>query len=188
MTGSVPTLTTERLILRPLVPTDVPAFIALYADAEVARHLTAGGVPLSPEDAWRQLAMFIGHWELRGFGMWAVAERSHPDVLLGRVGAHQPEGWPDVEIGWALAREVWGRGYATESATEAMRFAFEELRLPRVMSLILPPNTRSRAVAERLGERHSGEWVHRGQTADVYSIDRATWLTGNAAIGHGRGT
>lgn len=181
MMRSVPTLTTERLILRPFAPADVPAFIALYADAEVARHLTAGGVPLSPEDAWRQLAMFIGHWELRGFGMWAVAELSQPDVLIGRVGAHQPEGWPDVEIGWALAREHWGRGYATESAVAAMRFAFDTLHLPRVMSLILPPNTRSRAVAQRLGEQHSGEWVHRGQTADVYAIDRPTWLARNGA-------
>jgi RimJ/RimL family protein N-acetyltransferase len=150
----------------------------MNADPDVARHLSLSG-HLSAEDSWRQLAMFIGHWELRGFGMWAIAEVDRPDVLVGRVGAHQPEGWPDFEIGWVLARAYWGRGYATEGASAAMRYAFDVLERPRVVSLIHTSNARSRAVAERLGERFAGEWVHGEHRADIYEIDRETWSSSN---------
>lgn len=171
---SVPTLETGRLILRPFTAADAPAYAAMNADPDVARYL-GNGSALSAEDAWRHMAMLIGHWQLRGFGMWAVAELERPELLVGRVGAHQPEGWPEFEIGWALARSYWGRGYATESASAAMRYAFDVLERPRVVSLIHKSNTRSRAVAERLGERLSGEWVSGERRADIYEIDRETW-------------
>ncbi len=175
MAETVPTITTERLVLRPLAASDVAAYADMHADEEVARYLTSNGAALSAEDAWRQLAMFIGHWELRGFGMWAIAELERPDVLIGRVGAHEPEGWPDVEIGWVLARSAWGRGYATEAARAALRYVFEVLNRPRAVSLIHPDNVRSRAVAARLGQRYAGEWTFGTQRADLYEIDVATW-------------
>lgn len=181
MTVAIPTLTTDRLVLRPFAATDAPALAALNADPDVARFISADRQPLSAEDSWRQLAFFIGHWQLRGFGMWAVAEQRRPDVLIGRVGCHQPEGWPDFEIGWALASECWGRGYATEGATAAIRYAFQTLERPRVVSLIDPANTRSIAVAERLGERPAGEWNLRGRTVVIYAIDRETWRLAHPA-------
>ena len=175
MATIVPTLRTERLVLRPFAASDVVAYAEMNADAEVARFLSGNGAPLSAEDSWRQLAMFIGHWELRGFGMWAVAEVERPDVLVGRVGAHEPAGWPDVEVGWALARSAWGRGYATEGARAALRYVFDVLKRPRAVSIIRPENLKSRAVADRLGQKLAGEWTHRGQRADLYEIDVATW-------------
>lgn len=178
MTVIIPTLTTERLILRPLAATDATALAALNADPNVTRFISLDGQPLSVEDSWRQLAMLIGHWHLRGFGMWAVAERERPNDLIGRIGSHQPEGWPDFEVGWALASTHWGHGYATEGAAAAMRYAFETLNRPRVVSLIDPANVRSRAVAERLGERRDGEWSLRGRVVDIYAIDRNTWSNG----------
>jgi RimJ/RimL family protein N-acetyltransferase len=175
VTTIIPTLTTDRLVLRPLTEADSPALAALNADPDVARFISPDGLPLSAEDSWRQLAMLIGHWQLRGFGMWAVAERGRPDVLIGRIGCHQPKGWPDFEIGWALASSCWGRGYATEGAAAAMRYAFKTLKRPRVVSLIDPDNVRSRAVAERLGERRVGDWMMRGRRVDLYAIDAETW-------------
>jgi RimJ/RimL family protein N-acetyltransferase len=175
MSVDIPTLTTDRLVLRPFVAADAPALAALNADPNVARFISLDGQPLSAEDSWRQLAFLIGHWQLRGFGMWAAVERSRPDLLIGRIGCHQPEGWPDFEIGWALASDCWGRGYATEGARAAMRYAFETLGRPRVVSLIDPANERSVGVAERLGERPAGEWNLRGRTVVIYAIDRATW-------------
>lgn len=175
MTTFIPTLTTDRLVLRPLDRSDAVALAALNADPEVTRFISPDGLPLSPEDSWRQLAMLVGHWQLRGFGMWAVAERERPDVLIGRIGCHQPEGWPDFEVGWALASSCWGRGYATEGAAAAMRYAFEMLERPRVVSLIDPANVRSRAVAERLGEQRVGEWMMRGRSVDLYAIDADAW-------------
>ena len=181
MSVVIPTLTTDRLLLRPFRAADAPALAALNADANVARFISPDGQPLSAEDSWRQLAFLIGHWQLRGFGMWAVAERSHPDVLIGRLGCHQPEGWPDFEIGWALASGCWGHGYATEGARAAMRYAFETLERPRVVSLIDPANRRSVAVAERLGERPTGEWNLRGRAVVIYGIDRDTWRLAHPA-------
>ena len=181
MSVAIPTLATDRLVLRPFTAADGPALAALNADPDVARFISADRQPLSAEDSWRQLAFFIGHWQLRGFGMWAVAEQRRPDVLIGRLGCHQPDGWPDFEIGWVLASEYWGRGYATEGATAAMRYAFETLERPRVVSLIDPANIRSIAVAERLGERPAGEWNLRGRTTVIYAIDRETWRLAHPA-------
>jgi RimJ/RimL family protein N-acetyltransferase len=183
----IPTIETERLILRPLRESDTDAYAAMMADPEVAYFLTADQKPLSAADSWRQVAMLLGHWALRGFGMWAVAERSDPDRLVGRLGPHQPPGWPDFEIGWGLARSVWGRGYATEGAAAAMEYAFETLRRPRVISLIDPANTRSASVARRLGERPSGaSWNFHGRRLDVYAIAREEWEALTAAGPPGR--
>jgi RimJ/RimL family protein N-acetyltransferase len=171
----IPTLYTERLLLRAIHPEDAEAYLEMNADREFARFLTADGGPISAEDAWRQMAMLVGHWQLRGFGMWVVAERERPDRLIGRVGPHQPHGWPDFEIGWAIARPYWGRGYATEAGREAVRYAFQELDRPRIVSLIHPDNLASAAVARRLGERRVGDWVLRGQRVDLYALDRSEW-------------
>lgn len=172
----IPVIETERLLLRPLRESDTEAYAEMMADPDVARFLTVTGQPLAPEDSWRQVAMLIGHWELRGFGMWAVAEKSRPDVFLGRLGPYYPRGWPDFEIGWALARPAWGRGYASEGAAAAMRYAFDVLDRPRVVSLIDPGNVRSTAVARRIGERPTGvQWDYHGRALDIFALERVEW-------------
>jgi RimJ/RimL family protein N-acetyltransferase len=146
----------------------------MYSDSEFTRWIGYAEPP-SREDAWRSLAMHIGHWTLRGFGMWAVAERSEPERLIGRIGCHQPEGWPAFEVGWGLAREYWGRGYATEAARASLAYAFDVLQQPRVISLILPENTRSAAVARRIGEQLVDRIDLKGLLTDVWAIDRASY-------------
>jgi RimJ/RimL family protein N-acetyltransferase len=131
---------TERLRLRDLRETDFPAYAAMCADPEVMKYL---GGTLSAEDAWRQLAMLVGHWALRGFGMWAVETRE--GELAGRVGLHFPHGWPDRELGWALVRTHWGRGYALEAATAARDYAFATSG-GRAWSATCTPRTRGRFV------------------------------------------
>src|SRR6266496_1459252 len=143
-------LETDRLRLRGFRAEDADDYAALCADPEVMRYLSADGAVLSREDAWRQLALFAGHSVLRGFGMWAVEDRA-TGRFIGRVGLHYPEGWPDRELGWALAREFWSRGLATEAARAAARHAFAELGWPHVVSLIHPANPRSIRGAEGLG-------------------------------------
>jgi RimJ/RimL family protein N-acetyltransferase len=108
--------------------------------------------------------------------MWAVAERSSPDQFLGRVGFFEPEGWPGFELGWALARPVWGRGYATEAALAALAHAFTTLGRDRVISLVSPENPRSAGVARRIGEQIVDRIELRGKPVDVWAIDRAAWL------------
>ena len=115
------------------------------------------------------------HWQLRGFGLWAVEELA-TGAMIGRIGFFQPEGWPGFELGWMLARACWGRGLATEGARAALEFAFAELRRPHVISLIRPENRSSIRVAERLGEQHEGRSEVLGVEALVYGISRESWL------------
>jgi RimJ/RimL family protein N-acetyltransferase len=166
-------LDTARLRLRAFRDDDLDAYATMCADAEVMRFVGDRGV-LSREDAWRQMAMLAGHWQLRGFGMWAVEERD-TGSFVGRVGLHYPEGWPDRELGWALARPFWGRGYALEAARTALDEAFGRLNWPRVISLIDPANARSVRLAERLGARCEGETAVRGHRVSVYALPRTAW-------------
>jgi RimJ/RimL family protein N-acetyltransferase len=127
----------------------------MYADPEVMQFLAADGKPMSRFDAWFSFSRHVGHWYLRGFGMFAVTERSTGNII-GRIGPWLPEGWPGLEVGWSLRRECWGRGYATEAVKACITYSFETLRQAHVISLIDPGNTRSIRVAERVGERLRG--------------------------------
>jgi RimJ/RimL family protein N-acetyltransferase len=168
------TLKTERLVLRMLREEDFEQYAAIVADPEVARYLS-DGQPLSRADAWRQMAFVVGHWQLKGYGMWAVEEAA-TGRLAGRIGFLNPEGWPGFELGWTLAREFWGRGYATEGARRALEYAFTEMGREHVISLIRPNNLPSVRVAERLGERLEGSVQIFGAEAHVYGITREDWL------------
>ncbi|MEO7041487.1 MAG: GNAT family N-acetyltransferase [Gemmatimonadaceae bacterium] len=173
--GAVVTLILEtaRLRLRQFQASDIDAYAELCADPEVMRYLGPQG-PLSREDAWRQLSLWRGHWELRGYGMWAVEERA-TRAFVGRVGLHYPEGWPDHELGWALSRSFWGRGYAYEAAKAALTIAFVDLRWSRIVSLIDPSNQRSIRLAGRLGESFESEIQLRGSRVALYALTRAEW-------------
>lgn len=170
---SVPSLDTPRLRLRQFMEADFNDYAALCADAEVMRYVGDRG-PLSREDAWRQFAMLVGHWALRGYGMWAVEELPS-GAFVGRVGLHYPEGWPERELAWALARAYWGRGYAFEAATAALGVAFDTLGWPRIISLIAPRNLRSIRLAERLRERFERSLVVRGHEVSLYAVERSHW-------------
>jgi RimJ/RimL family protein N-acetyltransferase len=151
---AIPTLETERLLLRALAPRDVDAYAAMMADPEVTRHL-GDGRPLDRGEAWRQMATFLGHWALRGFGLWAVEERA-TGAFLGRIGCFEPEGWPGFEIGYTLARPAWGRGFAREGAAASLRWARETLGRESVISIIRPTNAASIRVATALGATLDG--------------------------------
>ncbi len=159
-------LETERLLLRPFREEDLDAYAQMCADPEVMRYIGAG-VPLSREESWRQMAMFLGHWELRGYGIWAAQEKSSGE-LLGRVGLYNPEGWPGLEVGWLLERDAWGNGYATEAGQASLDWAFSELGADHVISLIRPDNTASIAVARRIGESYEREMSFLGGEVVVY--------------------
>jgi RimJ/RimL family protein N-acetyltransferase len=163
-----PTLETPRLRLRSFRHADLDAYAGFCADPDVMRYIGAG-VTLTRPEAWRQMAFFVGHWALLGYGIWAV-ERRDTGELIGRVGFLHPPGWPDFEIGWLLGRAYWGQGYALEASREALRYAFDTLRRERVISLIRPDNRPSIKLAEALGERLSSEVELFGSKALVYEI------------------
>ena len=166
----IPEIETERLRLRAFRNEDLDAYAAMCADPEVMRYLGTGAT-LSRADTWRSMAGFLGHWALRGHGMWALEEKA-TGTLVGRAGFLEPEGWPGFELGWTLGRPHWGRGFATEAARRALDYAFHELDRDRVISLIRPANTPSMRVAERLGEARAGEIELLGGPCYVYEVRR----------------
>lgn len=164
------TLETERLVLRMFRESDFETYAEMVGDPEIMRYI-GDGQPLARPMAWRNLALQAGHWHLRGYGLWAATERA-TGALVGRIGFWNPEGWPGFELGWMLRRSFWGRGYATEGARAALRWAFDERGEAEVISLIQPDNRASVQVALRLG----GELVRSmdvgGIQALVYRITR----------------
>lgn len=149
MPPQIPHLTTERLLLREFRPEDFEPYAEMMADPLVGRHLMDGR-PLSRVEAWRQMAMFIGHWTLRGYGLWAVEERA-TGRFIGRIGCLEPEGFPAFEIAYTLSAPAWGRGYAREGAAAALRYARDVLGRTKIASIIRPANTASMRVATSLG-------------------------------------
>ncbi len=165
-------LETDRLILRWFREDDFPAYLSMAQDPEVMKFLT--GAPQPETEAWKAMAAHIGHWYFRGYGVWAVEEKS-TGKLVGRIGLMNPAGWPGFECGWTLARESWGKGYATEGAQRALEYAFTELDRDHVISLIAPANINSIKVAERLGEKVEGETELLGKQVLIYGISRDEW-------------
>ena len=169
-------LTTPRLLLRAYLNDDLPLYARLNADPEVAEYL---GGPISREESddiadWAQALH-----SAEGIGLLAV-ERRADHKFLGMCGLHHLDWYPDdIEIGWRLARQYWGHGYATEAANAWLTHAFTVLDLPRVISVTDRPNTRSIAVMQRLGMTvdHYATLEEDGQTFDavVHAITKAQW-------------
>jgi RimJ/RimL family protein N-acetyltransferase len=171
VSDAAPRLETERLILRMFREDDFEAYHAkVTSDPDVMRYLGDGQI-LTRSLAWRQLAMIVGHWQLKGYGMWAVEERATGE-LIGRIGLFNPEGWPGFELGWVLGKAHWGRGYASEGARRVLDHVFTEMGHDHVISLIYPANAASIGVAERIGERLEGHVELFGHDTLVYGIHR----------------
>ena len=171
----IPRLETPRLILRALDPeADWDGYAAMLADSETARFI--GGVQ-SRAQAWRSIATMIGHWAIRGYGMFAVEERAS-GRFVGRVGPWYPGEWPGYEVGWTIIRDCWGQGYAVEAAAAAMDHAFDRLGWNQVIHIVQPENRPSVRVAEKLGSRlfdRIDSLPGFGVAADIWGQSAADW-------------
>lgn len=186
----VPTIETGRLRLRPWSEDDVGAYAEMIRDPEILRYLGSGWPYRLKRAAARVVAPFTNvearcairklnaHWARFGFGEWAVEERA-TGRLVGRVGLHHHADWVDdptkIEVGWLLARDAWGRGYATEGALASLEYGFERVGLDRVVSIAVTANARSLRVMERIGLSPAGRTRWRGSVVTWYAIDRAEW-------------
>ena len=160
-TPLIPTLETERLLLRGFTPEDLDPFTALVSDPEVMSIATYSGNTMTKAQADNWMCMMLGHWHLRGFGIWAVEEKSSRR-LIGRIGLQRLVWFTDVELVWMLARSAWGKGYATEGAAAAAKFGFQELDLPQISAVIRQDNLPSIRLAERLGMELVGDLEREG--------------------------
>jgi len=145
----ITTLHTARLRLVVPHARHTAPFAALHADPYTMRHI-GDGRPLDRTDAWLQLAMLIGHWQMRGYGVWIV-EDAADGSFVGRVGLFHPAGWDEPELNWMIVPALRGRGLATEAAEAVRGAAFGALGMSSLISLIKPGNEASRRVATKLG-------------------------------------
>lgn len=169
----IPVLETPRLRLRSLRESDLEAYTKMLSHKDVVMHI-GDGQPASKKDAWFSMAMNLGHWKLKGYGRWAVEEKE-TGRFVGRVGLYHPYGWPGMEVSYALDRDFWGRGYAVEAATSAVRWGFEHLTVTEILCCTHPTNKRSCKTAEQLGFSFKEKTIVHGQAMRIYAISRAQW-------------
>jgi RimJ/RimL family protein N-acetyltransferase len=185
----IPTLSTERLVLRAWREEDLPAFAALNADPRVVEFLPKR-LERSESDALA--GRIAAHFRRHGFGVWAV-EVPGVAPFIGFAGLAVPgfeaHFTPCLEIGWRLAFAHWGRGYATEAARRVLAHAFGPLGRAEIVSFTTRDNRRSRAVMERLAMRHdpADDFLHPSLPAGhpqrphvLYRLDRRTYVAAQA--------
>ncbi|HXC53793.1 MAG TPA: GNAT family N-acetyltransferase [Rhizomicrobium sp.] len=162
---TAPRLETGRLVLRAITPADFPAFAAMSADP-VVRRFSGDGKPRSEEESWSSFIMIAGHWQMTGYGSWAIAEKAGGS-FIGEVGfmdrkRDRGPGLAGVpEMGWGLIPTVFGKGYATEAVNAALVWGRGRFGPARVIALTTADNTASIRVAEKCGFRE----FHRGLSA-----------------------
>ncbi len=150
---SIPSLSTERLVLRGHRVEDFAACAALWGDPDVTRYI--GGAPSPPSRAWGRILKYVGHWALLGYGYWAIEEKA-TGRLIGEAGLadFRREITPAItvpEIGWVLAPSAWGRGFASEAVAAITAWADKTFPDGRTMCLIDPQNAASIRVARKAG-------------------------------------
>ena len=187
---AAPRLETRRLLLRSFEEGDVEAWARIMRDPEVMRYLGDGAryrvkrlaaglvARFSDLEARRAVSYMIDHWAEFGYGEWAIEERATGSVV-GRAGLIYQTDWDAeptrIEIGWTLAPEFWGRGYATEGACAALVYAFDELEIERVISICRVDHHRSERVMQRLNLSLQGRTRWKGGESFWYAADRETW-------------
>jgi ribosomal-protein-alanine N-acetyltransferase len=186
-------LTTSRLILRPWRDADLSAFARLNDDPAVMEFMPRR---LSRDESDATAARIRTAIDKRGWGFWAVEVKGPGHTaapFIGFVGLSVPSFeahfTPCVEIGWRLAKEHWGRGYASEAAAASLRFAFESLRLQQIVAFTVPLNKRSMRVMERIGMSRdlAGDFEHPKLPPGhpfrphvLYRVNRTEWLNREA--------
>jgi len=151
----IPTVETENFRLRAPQMSDLKA----YTEFCVSYRSVGVGGPFTEAQAFQRLAALIGHWGLRGFGRWMVADKM-TDEPLGVVGLMHPTDWPEAEIAWTVFEQAEGKGVAYECALAARAYGYETLGLKTLISCTAEGNTRSEALAQRLGAAREDDFVH----------------------------
>jgi RimJ/RimL family protein N-acetyltransferase len=162
---NIPSIETERLILRGQTAQDFPAFAQMWADPVVTRFI--GGVPLSEEESWAKFMRIAGHWTLLGFGFWGIFEKA-TGARIGEAGILDvkreivPSFHGTPELGWGLLPAVHGKGYATEAVRAIISWAENRFGKVRMVCIIDPDNTASLRVAHAVGFREYARTTYKG--------------------------
>ena len=159
------TLATPRLTLRQFVHDDWPAMHQHYADPECTRYTFRRA--LTEGESWRAMASMLGHWSIRGYGPYAVVETAS-QAVLGTAGLWYPNDWPEPEIKWALSRQHWGQGYASEAVRAVQAMVAQHWEQAPPISFINAENSASIQLAKAVGATLEREVEFRGAPWHVY--------------------
>lgn len=160
-------LETSRFRLRLPEEPDFPVYKAFFENGE-ASHFYGG--PLCADSAWRVLASHLGHWQLRGYGMWVIEPKTGADII-GGCGFVWPEGWPRRELTWWLMPQARGTGAAVEVSQAAIRHAYEVYGWPLVETHMKDDNEAARGLVRKLGgEPIAREMFPDGKERTVYGF------------------
>jgi RimJ/RimL family protein N-acetyltransferase len=154
-----------------------PAFATMNADPAVSEFV-GGGLAMTRGESDELSLRIADHWARYGFGLWAAVVKDS-GAMIGFVGLCHPLWFPEmsdrVEVGWRLARDAWGHGYATEGGREALRVGFETLGLQEIVAFVHPANERSLAVTRRLGMVEQAELPHPARDHTMKVMACSTW-------------
>lgn len=165
---------TQRLRLRQFQDDDLDVYTTrIFADPKVMRYLPKREAP-ARERARRTMELFNDHHAEYGFGPWAVVEKVSGE-LIGHCGLRYLSEIDETEVLYALGKEFWGKGYATEAARASIDFGFREMRLERIIALAVPENIASRQVMEHCGLKYEKEVELFGLPCVYYAIHRAAY-------------
>jgi RimJ/RimL family protein N-acetyltransferase len=158
-------LESGRLLLRQFQDADWPQLHRYFSDAQ-AMVFTQGRA-LSEGETWRVMCSMIGHWQIRGYGPYAVTDKTNGTVM-GTVGFWYPNDWPEPEIKWGLASSYWGKGYATEAARLVLAAGYEHLPELALISLIHEDNKASIGLALAVGATRERSTQYEGEPHGIY--------------------
>jgi [ribosomal protein S5]-alanine N-acetyltransferase len=173
--GSI--IETERLLLRAWRLEEAEQAFAIYGDPEVMRYIGDGRtiLDLAAQRPWlEERIRRHERFQASGLGGWAIEERETGCAVGTALLKPLPPDNQDIEVGWHLARRVWGRGYASEAGRALLRHGFLTLGLERIHAVVLPENVNSTKVARRIGMRHVGQTTkyYSGELVELFILDR----------------
>jgi ribosomal-protein-alanine N-acetyltransferase len=165
-------LETPRLHLRPFCLGDLDRLTEIHGDPLVMRYI--GGRTRDRAETLSRLEVNLDVWRRNGFGMYAVFEKAS-GTMIGRCGLAFLDQTPEIEVGYMLARDSWGKGYATEAARVSLRFGFEVHGFDRIVAVAHPENGASRHVIEKLGMRFEKYAYYYDCEVVYYALSYQEW-------------
>jgi [ribosomal protein S5]-alanine N-acetyltransferase len=175
----VPDIETERLLLRGPTSADLPSWVAcIWGDPEVMRYMPQMGE--TPPDAFGQgvLTFFTRVRDQQQVGAWAITNKAD-GRFMGHCMLTYREAFDEHELGYALGKAFWGRGYATETARAVVRYGFEQANLDRIFAVVVPENTPSWRILERLGFIYEKDVTHYNLPLAYYALRRERFVPGD---------